>query len=309
MYYNLNTKWSGILSVNTSARVFLNHCSDYDSVLDQKCLIKPIVILMNSATESDWTELSSLHSNKSLLPQLWDMRQNLFLEQLNSGGETAVSASGACLPSYHHIHTDTISWFSCFFLLSSSSDYSTVSSWRILLLYSSEPISFASPWEKLWDTLQPSTRRSWWGEKDPVGTFNKGWKCGWSCFLQLQFHVCINKVPTLTLALLKVSSSYKLPKPSLSSALNLMLSGFLALVLLFPLFLSNSAPPLFFGGLSLIHTGSRVIDVSADVRTAASITVGISSPVMSWWHRRSSCSCPFTASLGMTSVANRHASL
>lgn len=219
MYYNLNTKWSGILSVNTPARVFLNHCSDYDSVLDQKCLIKPIVILMNSATESDWTELSSLHSNKSLLPQLWDMRQNLFLEQLNSGGETAVSASGACLPSYHHIHTDTISWFSCFFLLSSSSDYSTVSSWRILLLYSSEPISFASPWEKLWDTLHPSTRRSWWGEKDPVGTFNKGWKCGWSCFLQLQFHVCINKVPTLTLALLKVSSSYKLPKPSLSSAL------------------------------------------------------------------------------------------
>lgn len=172
------------------------------------------------------------------------MRQNLFLEQLNSGGETVVSTNPARLPSYHHIHTDAISWFSSFLLLSSSSDYSTVTSRWILLLYSSEPISFASPWETLWDTLHPSTQRSWGGEKDPGGTFNKGWKCGWSFFSPPQFHVCINKVPTLTLALLGVSSCYKFPKPSLSLCFTLQLSGFLALVLPFPLFLSNSAAPL-----------------------------------------------------------------
>lgn len=123
-------------------------------------------------------------------------------------------------------------------------------------------------------------------------------------FLQRQFHVCINKVPTLTLALLKVSSCYKLPKPSLSHSFTLLLSSFLAVVLPFPLFLSNSTPPLFSSSLSLIRTGSRVIDVSAEVRTTASITVGISSPVMRWWHRRCSHSSHFTASGG-----NRRTSL
>lgn len=54
----------------------------------------------------------------------------------------------------------------------------------------------------------------------------------------------------------------------------------------FLLFLPNSFPPHLSGSLSLIHTGSRVIDLSARVRATASVTPGISSPVTRWWHRR-----------------------
>lgn len=60
-------------------------------------------------------------------------------------------------------------------------------------------------------------------------------------------------------------------------------------------FVSLKLVSLFSGGLSLIRTGSRVIDVSAEVRTTASITVGISSFVTRWRHRVLIV-CRFTAS-------------
>lgn len=203
----------------------------------------------------------------------------------------AVSSNWSCLPSYHHIYTNAISWFSSFFLLSSSLDCSTLASRRIFLLYSSEPISFASPWETLCDMFHPSSQRSWGGEKDSVGTFSKGWNVIGDVFLP-HCWICIKRDPTLTLALLKVSFCYKLPKSNLSLSFTLLLSGFRAFVLLFLLFFSNSVPPLFSRGLSLINTGSHVIDVSAEVRTTASITIGISSLVTRRWHRQ--CSRSFT---------------
>lgn len=133
------------------------------------------------------------------------MRRNLFLEQLNPRGKrSAPLIKRAC----HPIITFTLTRRQ----LISSSDYSTVAGRRFLLLYSSEPISFASPWETLWDMLHPSTWRSCVEEKDPVYTFSMGWSC---FFTTAVSHLQKKNVPALTLALL-------------------------ALVLPLPLFLSNS---------------------------------------------------------------------
>lgn len=208
-------------------------------------------------------------------------------------GETSDSANRVRLPSCQNIHTDAINWFGSFFLsrlqiipqspASESSCFIPVSRFHLphpRRRSGTRSIRQPGEAERERKILSvPSTRA-----ENVVG----------HVFLQLWFPVCINKV--LTLALLKVSSCYKLPKLSLSLSFTLLLSGFLALVLPFPWFLSNSAPPLFSSSLSLIHTGSRVIDVAAEVRTTASITFGISSPVTRGWHRRCFCSCRFTVS-------------
>lgn len=215
------------------------------------------------------------------------MRRNLFLEQLNSRGERSAPLNKcAC----HPIITVTLTNRQLILQLFPPSP-------RLQIIPQS-PAADSSCFIPVSRFHLPHPRRrsgrrsirqpgeAVGGEKDPVHTFNMGWKCAWSCVF-------------FTSAVSHLQKKKKRAGPNPGPPRSCSTVAFVSLKLV----------SLFSRGLSLIRTGSRVIDVSAEVRTTASITVGISSFVTRWRHRLCFDSLPFHSIPAFRVGRNRCASL